>query len=333
MAEGRLRCVGSSLFLKKTYGVGYQLTIEKPSKNKSQGENDRNSDDDIKEIVTGAVKDASMLSNVGTELSFQLPLGASDKFVPMFRELDDRVSQGKITTYGVSITTLDEVFLLVARGDDHQREDFKSSHFSDKDIAQATRADNNDDDETVGSAKSKMDLQNEGLFGTHVKALVRKRAVYFKRDKKAWCCTTVVPSVFVLVGLLLLRFTSPGNRSLTPMPLDIVDFNTDVNEGPRNPIIFNSPGSTFTCNPGQCTAGDLTLSGLERTGEDYYFCGGPALDDTRSKCSIDDSEKYISQIVEAGAEPIPGNVANIAEVCQFVLCSYSLLYFSSVAHT
>ena len=29
MAEGQLRCLGSSLFLKKTYGVGYQLTIEK----------------------------------------------------------------------------------------------------------------------------------------------------------------------------------------------------------------------------------------------------------------------------------------------------------------
>ncbi len=32
MSEGQLRCVGSSLFLKKTYGVGYQLTIEKQSK-------------------------------------------------------------------------------------------------------------------------------------------------------------------------------------------------------------------------------------------------------------------------------------------------------------
>lgn len=29
MAEGHLRCAGSSLFLKKMYGVGYQLTIEK----------------------------------------------------------------------------------------------------------------------------------------------------------------------------------------------------------------------------------------------------------------------------------------------------------------
>ena len=29
MAEGQLRCAGSSLFLKRHYGVGYQLTIEK----------------------------------------------------------------------------------------------------------------------------------------------------------------------------------------------------------------------------------------------------------------------------------------------------------------
>lgn len=27
MAEGRLQCVGSSLFLKRTYGVGYTMTI------------------------------------------------------------------------------------------------------------------------------------------------------------------------------------------------------------------------------------------------------------------------------------------------------------------
>ena len=29
MADGQLRCAGSPLFLKKAYGVGYQLTIEK----------------------------------------------------------------------------------------------------------------------------------------------------------------------------------------------------------------------------------------------------------------------------------------------------------------
>jgi ATP-binding cassette, subfamily A (ABC1), member 3 len=36
MAEGQLRCAGSSLFLKKMYGVGYQLTIEKNVSGKSK---------------------------------------------------------------------------------------------------------------------------------------------------------------------------------------------------------------------------------------------------------------------------------------------------------
>jgi ATP-binding cassette, subfamily A (ABC1), member 3 len=36
MAEGQLRCAGSALFLKKMYGVGYQLTIEKNVSEKSK---------------------------------------------------------------------------------------------------------------------------------------------------------------------------------------------------------------------------------------------------------------------------------------------------------
>ena len=37
MAEGCLRCVGSSFFLEKTYGVGYHLTIEKAVQKRAAG--------------------------------------------------------------------------------------------------------------------------------------------------------------------------------------------------------------------------------------------------------------------------------------------------------
>lgn len=68
--------------------MGYQLTIEKRSKFKGEvipdddmidGKEPGISDEDLKAIVTGAVNDATVLSNVGTELSFQLPLAASGK--------------------------------------------------------------------------------------------------------------------------------------------------------------------------------------------------------------------------------------------------------------
>ena len=318
MAEGQLRCCGSSLFLKKTYGVGYQLTIEKQRKRKGECGpdggivDDSSIDNDIKEIVTGAVKDAVVLSNVGTEMSFQLPLGASDRMVSMFAGLEEQQRNGRITTYGVSITTLDEVFLLVARGDDHAKEDFKSSHFSSKNLANAPAGE--EDDDTERSVKSKMDLENEGLFGTHVQALIRKRAANFKRDKKAWCCTTILPSVFVLFGLLLLKFVVP-DQNLSPMPLNMDDYNIDVVQGPRNPIAFNSPGSTFSCNPGQCTTNLASINTfMAQTNESYYFCGGPALADINASCSIDESESIITNIVEAGASGIPGQVETITEV-------------------
>jgi ATP-binding cassette, subfamily A (ABC1), member 3 len=51
MAEGQLRCAGSSLFLKKKYGVGYQLTIEKHSLGKEKAK-DVATDVAVNEILT-----------------------------------------------------------------------------------------------------------------------------------------------------------------------------------------------------------------------------------------------------------------------------------------
>lgn len=118
MSKGQLQCCGSSLFLKKTYGVGYQLTIEKQSgRDRSQHGNGNNggemdehlhgNDETLKKIVTEKVDDALLLNNVGTEMSFQLPMSSSSQFPPMFEGLDEQVEKGTVISYGVSITTLE----------------------------------------------------------------------------------------------------------------------------------------------------------------------------------------------------------------------------------
>ena len=97
MSEGRLRCAGSSLFLKRHYGVGYQLTIIKKggkSGGTSMGGDGEGIDHTLEEIVKGAVPSAATLSNVGTESSFQLPIGASSEFVGMFEQLDQQKESG-----------------------------------------------------------------------------------------------------------------------------------------------------------------------------------------------------------------------------------------------
>jgi hypothetical protein len=313
MAEGQLRCVGSSLFLKKTYGVGYQLTIEKQPVNKKAlakisevalGEGAEAGvthvemmDEKLSGIVTGAVTDATLLSSVGTELSFQLPLGAASKFMPMFDQLDEEVESGGIVTYGVGITTLDEVFLLVARGD--------STHESKKSFRSSRRLEVGAVivDDAEKSVRSRM-------FTRHVMGLFQKRAVNFKRDKKAWCCTTILPSVFVLGGLLLFTYAAP-QRNLKPITLDINDYNTNIAQEPKHPINFNNAGSQYSCSPGSCIY-EIPFIENEGTGESYTFCGGVAAAlATNLTCTISESNDLLSKI---SGNPVGDDSTNGLEV-------------------
>ena len=124
------------------------------------------------------------------------------------------------------------------------------------------------------SNRSRMDLDNEALFTRHLNALLRKRALNFQRDKKAWFCTTILPIVVVTLGFILFLVTSP-DRNLSPITLDIAALNPDVMSNPINPIAVNAPGSTYVCQPGSCVYYPIVVE--ESTSESYTFCGSQAL--------------------------------------------------------
>jgi ATP-binding cassette, subfamily A (ABC1), member 3 len=369
MAEGQLRCAGSSLFLKKHYGVGYQLTIEKnakigtatsnvvvatTAKNVNAGDAtlfheseefscdvdvgsqlnkkgnipqkvllslDSNTDRNLENIVTSSVPEATLLSNVGTEMSFQLPIGASSKFTPMFEQLDQEVENSRIVTYGVSITTLDEVFLLVARGETGEKVSMKSSSNMLNDKAILDTGDK--------SYRSQMDLESTGRFIRHVQALFRKRALNFKRDKKAWVCSTLLPSLMVLVGFILYKFASP-DRNLDSLQLSINSFNPSIRSQPRIPIPFNEPGSEFTCQPGRCMVlfnGSLLSSFVNGTMNEtdiFTFCGLGVNGNINGSCSISESSDIMGHLTSLGAEGIPQNNVNIST------SSYSIFESSTI---
>ena len=76
MAEGKLICLGSSLFLKNRFGVGYNLTIVKNSKE----ENPR-IESYLKEHLGNSIQ---TVSEVSSELKFQIPIKLSHKFKDFF---------------------------------------------------------------------------------------------------------------------------------------------------------------------------------------------------------------------------------------------------------
>ncbi|NP_001412410.1 ABC-type organic anion transporter ABCA8B isoform 3 [Mus musculus] len=101
ISNGRLKCAGSSLFLKKKWGVGYHLSLQ------------------LKEVcvpenITSLVKQhipAAKLSAEGEgKLLYTLPLETTYRFPELCQSLDSCPGLG-IENYGVSMTTLNEVFL------------------------------------------------------------------------------------------------------------------------------------------------------------------------------------------------------------------------------
>ena len=102
MDSGSLRCYGSSLFLKRHFGAGYHLRMEKKTANIDT--------DSITKIVYDHVKDAKIESSVGIEITYSLPSEQISNFGPLLRCIEtDLVDQ--IVNYGISITTMEEVFL------------------------------------------------------------------------------------------------------------------------------------------------------------------------------------------------------------------------------
>ncbi|XP_050473146.1 cholesterol transporter ABCA5-like isoform X3 [Bombus huntii] len=106
ISKGKLRCCGSSLFLKNKFGIGYHLTLVLEGNAREHA---------ITRLVTCHVSKAEKARRHGRELSFILPHNSVENFAPLFsaieHEIKTRSSRLGISSYGVSMTTLEEVFL------------------------------------------------------------------------------------------------------------------------------------------------------------------------------------------------------------------------------
>lgn len=114
MAGGKIKTCGSSLFLKKQFGVGYNLLISKVNKDPNPI---------IDQFIFDRIPDATKLSEVSSEMIFQLPQSASAVFKDFFEELDESLENLRVKSYGVGVTTLEEVFLKVGSIDEDDESD------------------------------------------------------------------------------------------------------------------------------------------------------------------------------------------------------------------
>ncbi|KAK7082388.1 ATP-binding cassette sub- A member 5, partial [Halocaridina rubra] len=109
ISRGKLRCCGSSLFLKNKFGLGYHLTL-------IVDENTEPSN--ITRIVQDVISDSQLARHSGKEMSFILPTDSTKLFPSLFllldRHIKGRIENVGIEGYGISMTTLEEVFFTLS---------------------------------------------------------------------------------------------------------------------------------------------------------------------------------------------------------------------------
>ncbi|XP_065189363.1 ATP-binding cassette sub-family A member 9-like [Sycon ciliatum] len=120
LSKGRVQCAGSSVFLKSRFGIGYNLSMVTM---------DTCPVGEVRSLIQEKVSGASKGRSHGKELAFRLPLNQSKLFAGLFSYLEED-SAGRpmseqlgIQSYGISMTTLEEVFLKLGENEEAETPD------------------------------------------------------------------------------------------------------------------------------------------------------------------------------------------------------------------
>jgi ATP-binding cassette subfamily A (ABC1) protein 3 len=107
MNEGELVCLGSPLFLKNRFGSGYTLTIVK------SGGAIRESTEVEQYLKDNLGEEVTKTAEVSSEVTFMIPQFLSYKFTTFFDSFDRDLESIGVRSYGISVPTLENVFLQV----------------------------------------------------------------------------------------------------------------------------------------------------------------------------------------------------------------------------
>ncbi|XP_049855750.1 phospholipid-transporting ATPase ABCA3 isoform X1 [Schistocerca gregaria] len=189
MAGGHLCCCGSPFFLKKRYGAGYHLIIVKGEKcNVSE----------ITNLLRKYIDDIEVAQNIGSELSYILTEEKSSVFESMLKELEDNGKSLDILSFGVSLTTMEEVFMRV--GKDQEVNVLKDHHASNEKSLNSS----------VTEVPDEIHLIKKNMTGFRLKinqflAMLMKRALYTKRTWILLLIMTIIPVFFYIIVIIIVR--------------------------------------------------------------------------------------------------------------------------------
>ncbi|XP_056352681.1 glucosylceramide transporter ABCA12 [Oenanthe melanoleuca] len=285
LEHGGLRCCGSPFYLKETFGDGYHLTLTK-KKNMIE-ECDTTA---VTSLIQSHLPEAYLKEDIGGELVYVLPpfkSTVSGAYQALLRALDTSLNDLHLGCYGISNTTVEEVFLnLTKEVVKDQQEDAVlphqlpgvSGHTGADEMSVSTDTFTERDDQLLIRSKS---LRGLPLLLKRSSALVVKRCHHTRRDARGFVAQVILPVLFVTaamgLGTLRTKETEYPELLLSPSlygTADQADFFGNFNETTAALVssMLAFPGTDNTCmneSNSQCLTEDMLgqwiTSGNQRT--------------------------------------------------------------------
>eukprot|EP00826_Nyctotherus_ovalis_P029004 TRINITY_DN2286_c0_g1_i4.p1 TRINITY_DN2286_c0_g1~~TRINITY_DN2286_c0_g1_i4.p1 ORF type:complete len:1634 (-),score=496.68 TRINITY_DN2286_c0_g1_i4:185-5086(-) len=206
MTSGKLRCVGSPLFLKSIYGAGYNLLISHEKTTEIQQVHDN-----ITAFVKNFIEGVHIRKEAEKEITYFLPKSQSTKFKEFFLELDKSLGSLKIESYGMATNTMEEIFLRVAREDDKERGQKLNANMYSMSMSKSVAQSTEDKALDTYSIANEAELPFFEKFTLHSSAILKKRWIINFRNIGTIINEILVPIILVTFGFALTKISTFSN--------------------------------------------------------------------------------------------------------------------------
>lgn len=207
IAHGRLQCNDSPLQLKRKYGVGYRLIMSLQDHAQHAA---------ITAAIQSHIARAALTDESLNEVVYALPVEEVSRFEALLKHLESNREALQFTSYGLSATTLEEVFLTVLekagtydKPSTADNEGAVHSHEHDTELLVMPRVHHTRP--TDPSVTRRQPEQAFPLYLQRYKALFLKRFQYTRRDIKAFFSQILLPVLFICIAMLIAN-VSPDNQ-------------------------------------------------------------------------------------------------------------------------
>ena len=215
---GKMKCIGTPLFLIERFGKYMSITLSK----------DEGADSDTIMSFISQKVERPQFESLSEEIMARIPKDNFNKeggisLHKFFEELDENLENLKVKSYSVSMPTLEDVFLNVAAEDESQR------------ISQVIREEAKYDEVLFG--QDYLDnFEYKSKFQWDFKANFLRRFYLMIRDKKGILMEVFFPILLVLIGAIISQVEIDNS---TP------DFETEDIPSLGKQAIYFINGSTF----------------------------------------------------------------------------------------